>query len=143
MEKGKKCTGGAVICIEKEKQWPASQENLPLKEIKNWFRIGHGKGIRTDHLSTVKGFPLPLYLKKNFPAGDDNNDFYIFVGCDGYRSIYSGREIFHTAAGENLLIVESIDGEIPGNGMSIAPVSDFFLDRGVWGVMYIVKVCVQ
>ena len=147
MEKGKKCTGGTVMCIvmciENEKQWPASIENLPLKEIKTWFRIGHGKGIRGNHLSTVKGFPLPLYLKKNFPLSEDDNDFYIFVGCDGYRGTFSSREIFHTAAGDNLLIVESIDGEMPENGTSIAPVSDFFLDRGVWGVSYIIKVCMK
>lgn len=140
MEKGKQCISSSVICVENENQWPASNADLLLKEIKDWFRIGHGKGIRSEHLSTVTGYPLISYLRKNFPGAGLDNDFYVFIACDGYRSIFSSREIFGTTAGENLLMIETVDGQVPESGPTVAPVSDFFVDRGVRGVSHIVRV---
>ncbi len=65
--------------------------------------------------------------------------FYLFVACDGYRSLFSGTEIFATAAGRESMIITEMDGERPSGGMTLGPVRDYFVDRDVWGLSHIVQ----
>jgi hypothetical protein len=138
LPKGEKCTSASIECIDGEIVKPASYENVDILEQTGWLRIGHGRGIKGNSLSTVSGYSLASFLKENFP-GCGGNDFFLVVGCDGYRALFSGREIFFTAAGKIVVLINTIDGKDPDGGKAIAAVDDFFVDRDVWGVSHIVK----
>jgi len=138
MEKNKDCTGSTLTCISKDEQHPATYETIPVIEVKNWFRIGHGRGIKGDALAHASGYHLPSFLKQNFPTcGPDS--FFLFVGCDGYRGLFSGREIFCTSEGDTFIMLTMLDGNPPQGGNTVAPTADFFLDRSVHGVTHIVE----
>jgi hypothetical protein len=138
LQKGKKCMSTSIICIDDGNEKPASYENMEILKHPGWLRIGHGRGIKGDELSAVSGYSLASFLKENFP-GCNGDDFFLVVGCDGYRALFSGREIFFTAAGKTFMLVNTIDGKEPVAGKTIAAVGDFFVDRDVWGVSHIVK----
>jgi hypothetical protein len=137
--KNKKCSSSTIVCIYENTQRPASFENIPPVSISNWFRIGHGTGIKGDHLYNAAGYPIVSFLQHNF-AGCNARDFFVFVGCDGYRSIFSGSEIFCTAAGNSFLLLKTMDESVPEGGLTIAVASDFFVDRCVRGVTHIVRI---
>lgn len=138
VQKGKKCVSTSINCIDGGNEKPASYENVEILKQSGWLRIGHGRGIKGDGLSTISGYSLVSFLKENFP-GTKGDDFFLVVGCDGYRALFSGREIFFTAAGKTFMLVNTIDGKEPANGKTVAAVGDFFVDRDVWGVSHIVK----
>ena len=138
VEKKKKCTGISITCLEEGKEKPASYESVPITRISNWFRTGHGRGIKGDHPVSAFGYHLPSFLRNNFP-GCGPEDFFLFIACDGYRSIFSGREIFCTPAGDSFLLLETMDGKPPKGGKTIGAISDFFVDRCVWGLTHIVR----
>jgi len=139
MQKGKKCVGTSIVCIDDGKAKPASFENVETLKQSGWLRIGHGRGIKGDGYCTASGYSLASFLEANFP-GCKGDDFFLVVGCDGYRALFSGREIFFTAAGKTFMLVNTIDGKEPSNGKTAAAVGDFFVDRDVWGVSHIVKI---
>jgi hypothetical protein len=141
MQKGKKCVGTSIHCTAagEDSAQPASYEDVPIINVSNWFRIGHGRGIKGDHTVTASGYLLPAFLEHNFP-GCGPGDFFLFVACDGYRSIFSGREIFCTTAGNTFLLLNTMDGKPPKGGITIGTVSDFFVDRCVWGVTHVVRI---
>lgn len=139
MEKGKKCSSTSIECVAGEKKWPAAYDNVPVKKVSDWFRIGHGRGIKGTTLFTASGYHLSSFLKRNFPdcsAGD----FFIFVACDGYRSLFSGSELFRTAAGDSFLLLETMNGKPLEGGPTVGAIADFFVDRCVWGVTHVVRV---
>ena len=138
LQKGEKCISTSIVCIDDGNVKPASYENLETLKQSGWLRIGHGQGIKEYGLSTVSGYSLASFLKQNFP-GCGGNDFFLVVGCDGYRALFSGREIFFTAAGKTFMLVDEINGKEPDEGKPIAAVGDFFVDRDVKGVSHIVK----
>jgi len=138
LEKKSKCTSPSIKCIEEGSERPASYESVPIIEVSHWFRIGYGRGIKGDHPASASGYHLPSFLKHNFP-GCSPDDFFLFVGCDGYRGIYSGREIFCTDAGNSFILLETMDGKPPKGGKTIAATADFFLDRCVWGLSHVVR----
>jgi hypothetical protein len=138
LQKGKKCVSTSIVCIDDGNEKPASYKNMETLNQSGWLRIGHGRGIKGDGLSTVSGYSLASFLKENFP-GCNGDDFFLVVGCDGYRALFSGREIFFTAAGKTFMLVNTINGKEPDTGKTIAAVGDFFVDRDVWGVSHIVK----
>ena len=88
--------------------------------------------------STLTGYRLVSFLEKNFEE-DAKDSFYLFIACDGYRSLFSGTELFKTAAGSESLIVTEMDGEPPHGGFMLGPVRDYFIDRDVWGLSHIVQ----
>jgi hypothetical protein len=98
--------------------------------------VGHGLGYKG--VATASGYRLVSFLERNFPD-DRESSFYVFVGCDGYRSLFSGTEIFGTAAGRESLILTEMDGETPSGGLTLGPVRDFYVDRNVWGLSHIVQ----
>lgn len=138
-QKKSDCTSTSITCLEnKGSERPAVYDGIPLVEIRHWFRIGHGRGIKGDRPSVVSGYRLRSFLKGNFPGCGDE-DFFIFIGCDGYRVLFSGREIFLTGEGEQLILVQTLDGQGVGGEYTLGPVSDFFVDRAVKGVSHIVR----
>lgn len=137
--KNRDCSSASIECVEGNKKWAAAYENVPLKKISNWFRIGHGRGIKGYHLHTASGYHLPSFLRHNFP-GCSAGDFFLFVACDGYRSIFSGSEIFRTSAGDSFLLLESLDGKPPQGGKTIGTVADFFVDRCAWGITHVLRI---
>jgi hypothetical protein len=110
--------------------------------ISDWVRTGHGRGLKGDRPAYASGYHLPSFLKQNFPdCGPD--DFFVFTACDGYRSTFSGREIFNTQAGNAFLLLNSLNGEPPKGGQTIGAASDFFVDRCVWGLSHVVRARVR
>lgn len=137
--KNKKCSSSTIECVEENNSRPASFEKIPLVEISDWFRIGHGMGIKGDHLYNAAGYSMVSFLEHNFP-GCSAQDFFLFVGCDGYRSIFSGGEIFRTTAGDSFLLLKTLAESVPEGGLTIAAAADFFVDRCVRGVTHIVRI---
>lgn len=138
LQKGKECVSKSIVCISDGNVKPASYENVEMLKQSGWLRIGHGRGIKGDKLAAVSGYSLASFLKENFP-GCSGDDFFLAVGCDGYRALFSGREIFFTNAGKTFMLINTIDGKEPAGGKTVAAVGDFFVDRDVWGVSHIVK----
>jgi hypothetical protein len=139
MQKGKKCNSESVTCVDNEELQASSYDNVPVVDVSNWVRTGHGRGLKGSRPFNASGYHLPSFLKQNFP-GCGPDDFFVFIACDGYRSTFSGREIFNTAAGDLMLLLNSINGEPPKGGHTIGAVSDFFVDRCVWGLSHVVRI---
>jgi hypothetical protein len=139
VQQGKKCLSTSIDCIDDGKVKPASYENVETLNQSGWLRIGHGRGIKGDGYFTASGYSLVSFLKENFP-GCGGDDFFLVVGCDGYRALFSGREIFFTAAGKTFMLVNTLNEKEPREGKAVAAVADFFVDRDVKGVSHIVKV---
>jgi hypothetical protein len=62
------------------------------------------------------------------------------VACDGYRALFSGREIFTTGDGAVMMIASRLNGETPSRGFMLAPTGDFFSDRAMWGLARVVRI---
>ncbi len=131
--KGKNCRSEKLYYIREGKRLESSMENVPLITIPNWFRIGHGRGIKFEKPEIAKGYSLRIWLNKHFGPGKPG-DFYIFAGCDGYRSIFSWSEIYRTENGVKMIL---INGE---KGLTLGPVGDFFVDRHIWALSCVEKV---
>lgn len=139
MTKGKDCNADSLSCVENETVKPAIIEEVAPRNITGWLRIGHGRGIKGNKPATATGYDLKSFLEKNFP-GCGPDDFFLVIGCDGYRSLFSGMEIFNTKEGNDFLLVETMNGEPMKNGYMMGATSDFFVDRCVWGVSHIVRI---
>jgi len=61
----------------------------------------------------------------------------MFIGCDGYRCLFSYKEIFEQDAGNKLMIVTHINGKSAQGHFMVASTGDFFVDRCVWGLSHI------
>ena len=134
-QKGLDCSANRLIGIEGDHERELSLEGLELRTSNDWVRLGHGHGF--DSISKVKGYGLGPFIRKNFPqVGLD--DYVLFVSCDGYRSLFSAREIFGTKGGDNMLILTEMDGQSPRGGFMLACLDDFFVDRSIWGISHVV-----
>ncbi len=136
-KKGNRCKGKIITCIQSMTPRPATFQNVQHIVVKNWLRIGHGHGY--DDISRADGYDLKSFLASNFPSCKPK-DFFLFVACDGYRCLFSGREIFKTGDGDKMLIIKSLNGKSPPEGYMLGPTADFFSDRAMWGLSYVVKV---
>jgi hypothetical protein len=129
------CNSKSVICVTNNTESIAKFESVDLKKITNWFRTGHGAGFKG--ISEASGYILRSFLKMNFPDCSADN-YFLFTACDGYRCIFSGREIFESSDGDSMMIVEKIDGKDALGGYMLAPAKDYFVDRDVWGLTHII-----
>jgi len=136
-KKGIKCIGDKIMRIENRETHPADFHGVAPAKNDRWIRIGHGHGF--EDLASVQGYDLRSFLKTNFP-GLTSGDFFLFVACDGYRCLFSGREIFGTDDGKSMIIATSINGQPPPRGFRLAPTADFFSDRSMWGLSHIVRI---
>jgi len=116
-------------------RFPARFETVARAVAPRWIRIGHGHGF--DDMVRAEGFELRAFLSTNFPEADPD-DFFLFVSCDGYRALLSGREIFATPEGAAMMIADRINGEPPPRGYLLAPTADYFSDRAMWGLAHVV-----
>lgn len=75
-----------------------------------------------------------VYHKRNTLKSGKQDDFYIFAGCDGYRSIFSWSEIYRTENGRKMIL-------LPGKkGLTFGPVADCFVDRDIRALSCVEKV---
>ena len=143
MQKGLKCKAGLVKVVDSVKVIEGGKvEALTLSgvekiSINSRIRTGHGQGFKG--ISGVQGYDLRSLLKKNFP-GSDSGDYFLFVACDGYRTLFSGREIFLTEAGKNMMLITEVDGKEQSAGMTLGPIKDYYVDRETWGMSHIVRI---
>jgi hypothetical protein len=136
VRKGAKCRSDSLVRCSGDGCGPASLEGVEGANVRNWVRVGHGMGFKG--VAAASGYNLISFLEKNFQ--DNGEDyFYIFIACDGYRSTFSGAEIFATAAGRDTMIITEMNGETPSGGLTLGPVRDYFVDRDVWGLSHIVQ----
>jgi hypothetical protein len=98
--------------------------------------IGLGRGFRGH--SRYSGPSLAALLKSSLPAGTDPGLLFVVVtASDGYRSLYSGGEIFLSRLPENVVLVDTEDGKplLRKSGRLKSVVrGDFFVDRAVRSV---------
>ena len=135
--KGKKCTGESILCIENRESKTADFKNVVAAKKDHWVRIGHGHGF--EDVAEVSGYDLRSFLTTNF-SGAGETDFFLFVACDGYRCLFSGREIFETDDGRGMIIATTINGQPAPQGFRLALTADFFADRSMWGLSYVVRI---
>jgi len=86
--------------------------------------------------------PIRLTSERVQETYDKNTvtDFYLFFSCDGYRCLFSGYEIFHHTDGDDMIIVDTMDGQPTEHGLRLTPAADFFADRSMWGLCGVVRI---
>lgn len=134
--KGKKCVSSGLWTIRDRQQDRVHLDNLPVITFTNWFRTGHGRGIKSRRPEAVSGHPLRALLLRLFPHSRAG-DFFLFVACDGYRTLLSWEEIFETRDGARMLLVADRNSDGSIRDLQLACVADFFVDRNVWGLSHI------
>ena len=134
-KKDSKCESREITGIDGDASKPLSFKGVGRQKISGWVRIGHGRGFKG--ISAAAGYSLRSFLKKNFKECGPRS-FFLFVACDGYRVLFSGREIFLSGDGASYMILDAIDGKKPTGNYMLAPVDDYFVDRDVWGLTHIV-----
>ncbi len=136
-KRGTKCSADSLSCIRDGKASAAVYAGVTEQRVAHWIRVGHGRGYKG--IDSAEGYNLRSFLTRNFPGcGDD--DFFMFVACDGYRVLFSGREIFSTDDGDSFMLLKSLNGKKPTGNNMLAPVKDYFVDRDVWGLSHIVLI---
>lgn len=132
-----KCDSDSISCSNGNQTAPGVFESVAVAFNRHWLRIGHGHGF--DEIADAKGYDLRSFLKTNFPDCIPD-DYFLFVACDGYRALFSGREIFLTADGAGMMIVDRLNGQRPEGGYMLAPTRDYFSDRAMWGIAHILRI---
>jgi hypothetical protein len=134
--KGMKCESSGVVCVAGDRVSEASWDGLELVTMKNWVRVGHGRGFLGQE--TISGYPLKEFLDRNFERVTPE-DYFMLVACDGYRVLYAAREILMTASGQAMLLLKEMNGQPPPGGHMLACTEDYYADRGLWGISHIVR----
>jgi len=137
MTKGAKCSSTGFSVIQNGKVRPVALDGVERVSVKGWVRTGHGTGYKG--ISTAEGYNLASLLKKNFPGCSAKN-FFLFAACDGYRSIFSGAEIFNTKDGKAMMLIDKLDGKKPEAGPLLGPINDYYVDRDIWGLTHIMLI---
>ncbi len=136
-KKNHDCTSAAITIIDGAKTYLASDEGVERSPKRSWVKVGHGQGYKGT--SAVEGFSLKSFLQKNLPDLS-RDDFFLFVSCDGYRCLFSGREIFATSSGHAMVLIDVMNGKNPSGGLMLACTDDYFIDRSIWGVSHLLIV---
>lgn len=110
--------------------------DLPWVQIEDWRRIGHGRGLKSQKPEQLSGYRFSDFLQKMF-SQVSREDAFLVVAIDGYRVLFSGREVFEHDEGRGLLLQ---DAAAEGQGWSIQASGDFFVDRCVWGLSHIIRI---
>lgn len=135
-QKGLKCVAKHLTCMAGERVWRAQIHGLRRESVESWVRVGHGRGFLGQE--AIKGYPLRDILLKNFDTFSPE-DYFMLVACDGYRVLCAGREILRTEAGGKMLVLDEMNGHPPPGGIMLACPTDYYADRGLWGMTHIVK----
>jgi len=137
MQKGLKCSSDSVKIADGKRIATLITSGVKAVSIKDWVRTGHGQGFKK--ISSADGYNLISLIQRNFPdAGPEN--YFLIAACDGYRTLFSGREIFATEAGKAMMLITHIDGKKLSSGLCMGPVKDYYVDRDVSSITHIVKI---
>jgi len=95
--------------------------------------FGMGRGFHGTH--RWQGVELAALLRPLLPSGVDPRAVWVLVTAgDGYRSLFSGSEVFAAPDGRRILLVDRRNGQTLGEGSGryhvLAP-GDFYIDREV------------
>jgi hypothetical protein len=94
-----------------------------------------GEGMGFHGMRHWTGADLGSILKPLLPAGTDPRATYVLItAADGYRSVFSGTEVFAAVEGRGTLLADRINGEPLGTGSGryhAVPRADFYIDRDV------------
>jgi hypothetical protein len=134
-KKNKKCASSGLSVVLEGQKSAANLKNLPTITLKNWFRTGHGRGIKSSRLEEITGHPLHSLLELLCPDSGPG-DFFLFVACDGYRTILSWEEIFETRDGSRMMLVVDRNPDREIQDLKLTCGDDFFVDRNVWGLSH-------
>jgi hypothetical protein len=136
--KGSPIPHQVILADETTVVWQGRPDTLglPQSQIENWRRFGHGRGLKSDSPETTSGIPLPDLVKKVFPQMT-REDALLFIAIDGYRVLFSGREILEHPQGQRMLIRENAQ---EGQGWFLAATGDLYVDRCTWGISHIVRI---
>jgi len=135
--KGIQCSSEEIMIVQGPDMLETSFDGVEQRHNDAWVRVGHGKGYKGT--AAVAGYSLGSFLENNIP-GCKRDDFFLFVSCDGYRCLFSGREIFGTESGRNMVIITEMDGHAPAGGNILACLNDYFIDRSIWGVTHVLVI---
>jgi len=131
MKKGTHCSSEKLNIVINNSEKRFLYKEFKPTVINNWIRIGHGRGFK--NIANLKGIKLKDVLLKNY-SNYTKGYFFLLVGCDGYRSIFSSDEIFNSPAGECIYISDrKINKMVKGN-IGLVVTSDYFIDRCIWGL---------
>lgn len=101
----------------------------------SWRDAAFGEGMGYHGVRNWTGADLGSLLKPLLPAGADPGGLFVLVtAADGYRSVFSGHEVFSAPEGRRVLLADRINGEGLGKGSGryhAVPEADFFVDRDV------------
>ncbi len=142
LAKGKKCNSNKLFYIKGGKKFESSYSGVKIEKYTNWIRIGHGRGIKSKSPESVTGYSLRDFLFKNF-GENGPDDFYLFVGCDGYRSIFSWSEIFRTYEGGKMILITKRNGLPTDKDITLGIIGDFFVDRDIHGLSFVEKITIS
>lgn len=135
LKPGIKCSSDSLTAVRNGTGFPVNFSGVEKASIEKWVRTGHGRGFKG--ISSASGYNLRTLLKRNFPdAGPDK--FFMFIACDGYRTLLSGIEIFSTEDGAEMMLIKEMDGRLSPAGPRLGPVKDYYVDREVWGLTHII-----
>lgn len=133
-KKGISCSSSHINCIFRDYSTIAQFNEVNKQAVSDWVMVGHGRGYKG--VSKASGFNMKSFLYNNF-VNIPKNAWFLFVGCDGYRCVFSFKEIFEHDTGNKLLVVTHLNGKpVQGNFM-VGSTADFFIDRCVWGLSHI------
>ena len=97
--------------------------------------FGEGRGFRGVH--EWRGADLADVVRPLLPKGADPRRVFVLVtGADGYRSVFSGAEVFFPN-GSPVLLADAADGKPLEGGagrFAVVATGDFYVDRGVRAV---------
>ena len=110
--------------------------DLPSRTVPNWRRVGHGRGIKSKTPEIAVGIGFVDLIKQLFPQMT-REDAIMVVAIDGYRSLFSGREILEHTQGAEILVQDKTQQK---HGWTIQVCGDFFVDRCIWGVSHIIRI---
>jgi len=116
------------------KQTLLTPERYQQLSPRSWSDATYGLGSGFHGRDTFQGVDLGALLRPLLPAGADPRKAWVLVtAVDGYRSLFSGSEVF-APEGKGVLLVNRINGEILGAGSGryhVVSTNDFYIDRGV------------
>lgn len=100
--------------------------------------FGEGKGFHGIHKR--QGIPLQTLLAPHIKGVDPRTLCVLVTAADGYRSLFSGGEIFLQANAGNVLLIDQEDGQPLGPGQGryrVFSSRDFYIDRCIRAVQEI------
>ena len=92
--------------------------------------VGLGKGFHGRH--KYDGIDLGQLLQKAIPTADPIRGFLVVTGADGYRSVFSGGELFLGTTPAQILLINQEDQKPLNKGQGRYKAfsrDDFFVDR--------------